>query len=214
MNSDKQWQMDQPHFIDGFLSRSTCEQIKEELQFCFWSPSRVLIHRNDNSYVDAESASRISKTAHSVLFTEKLKRIVHRIETRISHLISEPVERFEHWQATYYGPGGNFDYHFDSGNWHNSPAGDRKFTILIYLKSPLKGGKTHFRELDLEVAPTEGRLLIWKNLEDDGSRNLDMLHAGLPVIRGTKIALVTWAREMNIRNQPNPVLNDGGLNEI
>jgi prolyl 4-hydroxylase len=40
-----------------------------------------------------------------------------------------------------------------------------------------------------------GKLVIWKNLNDDLSLNYNSLHAGLPVIRGEKWICIVWVRE-------------------
>jgi prolyl 4-hydroxylase len=191
---------DRPIWADGFLKTSVCEKIIEELEYCFWTRSKVVLRRSNNRIEDAESAARLSETAHEYFFTRPLTRMIRGIESRVSRQLGEPVERFEAWQATRYGPGGTFNYHYDCGHWRQEPAGDRKFTVLIYVKSPKRGGSTHFRELDLGVTPAAGRLLMWRNLHSDGSRNDGMIHSSLPVEQGTKIALVTWVRERASRH--------------
>jgi prolyl 4-hydroxylase len=45
------------------------------------------------------------------------------------------------------------------------------------------------------VTPKKGRALAWKNLKDDGSPDYESLHAGLPVLAGTKWIAVVWIRE-------------------
>jgi prolyl 4-hydroxylase len=188
-----------PMWIDNFLRASVCQRINGELEYCFWTRSKVVLRRPNDRIEDVESSSRLSETAHEYFFTRQLTRMVRGIENRVSRKLGEPVDRFEAWQATRYGPGGAFNYHFDCGHWSRETAGDRKFTILIYVKSPRRGGSTHFRDLDLSVAPAAGRLLMWRNLQDDGSRNDAMIHSSVPVEQGTKITLVTWIREHAIR---------------
>jgi prolyl 4-hydroxylase len=51
------------------------------------------------------------------------------------------------------------------------------------------------------VKPEMGKLLVWKNLNDDLSINLNSLHAGLPVTLGEKWICIIWVRERKITEQ-------------
>jgi prolyl 4-hydroxylase len=48
------------------------------------------------------------------------------------------------------------------------------------------------------VTPEMGKLVVWKNLNDDMSINLNSLHAGLPVTEGEKWICIIWVRERKI----------------
>ena len=44
------------------------------------------------------------------------------------------------------------------------------------------------------IKPETGKLVIWDNTLEDGSGDPNSLHAGLPVIAGTKYIAVIWIR--------------------
>ena len=47
----------------------------------------------------------------------------------------------------------------------------------------------------VEVLPIVGNAVFWWNLDPDGVGDDDTMHAGTPVINGTKIGLNIWTRE-------------------
>lgn len=51
----------------------------------------------------------------------------------------------------------------------------------------------------LEIRPILGNAIFWWNLGTDGKGDTKSLHAGLPVIKGTKAGLNIWAREREFR---------------
>lgn len=180
---------------DGFLPPQRCAFLLEELRFTFWRPSSVVRAAQGGSMHWHYSNTRISSTANEEWFSDELRREVRGIERRVARLVGRPPECFETWQATRYRTGGRFDFHSDAGHWKSDAAGERQFTVLLYLQQPEKGGSTRFRELREDVAPVPGRLLVWKNLLPGGERNPRMVHASAPVRKGNKIVLVTWVRE-------------------
>ncbi|MFM6830341.1 MAG: 2OG-Fe(II) oxygenase, partial [Novosphingobium sp.] len=44
------------------------------------------------------------------------------------------------------------------------------------------------------IPPQPGALLIWNNMKPDGTPNPNSMHAGMPVVRGTKYVLTKWYR--------------------
>jgi prolyl 4-hydroxylase len=188
-----------PRWMDGFLSSRTCAWILDELEIALWKPSSVVSRQEDGSLQDYRSASRMSETAHEEWFSPVLRRELRRIEKRIAAILDAEVSRFERWQASLYRRGGRFDSHFDTGYWAHEPAGERAKTVLLFLDTPRAGGGTRFKELRIEVDARAGRLLTWDNLLPNGERNPRMLHAGVPVTRGTKTVLVTWIRQNEVR---------------
>lgn len=186
-------------WLDGFLSAQRCARVLEELEFAFWSPSTVVRRTFDGELHSFHSGTRVSETTHQEWFSAGLQREIRVIEQRLIKLIGCRPDRYEEWQATRYRTGGKFEYHFDSGYWADEPAGDREKTILIYLETPARGGSTKFRELDVDVKPQAGRLLVWDNLLPGGGRDPNMLHASVPVARGRKTVLVTWVRQRSVR---------------
>lgn len=186
-------------WMDGFVPEEECALVLDELQFAYWSASTVIRRESGGALQSVRSAGRVSESTTEHWFSRELARCVRRIERRVAGLVHRPVDRFERWQATRYGRGGRFRDHFDCGFWGQEPAGEREKTVLIYLDTPARGGSTYFKELGLEVMARRGRLVVWNNLEPDGTADPAMLHRSVPVARGRKTTLVTWIRQRPIR---------------
>ena len=66
---------------------------------------------------------------------------------------------------------------------------------MAYLAAPVRGGRTGFGLLNVEIEAKVGRLLVWNNMTEDGSPNGWVLHPGHPVEEGTKYVVTKWYRE-------------------
>lgn len=89
----------------------------------------------------------------------------------------------------YFEPGG-LDYHH-----YCAVAGQRTWTLMVYLNVPDGGGATRFKSIDKTFQPEIGKLLAWNNRLPDGRPNAATLHQGMPVRRGTKYIITAWFRE-------------------
>jgi prolyl 4-hydroxylase len=185
--------------VDSFVRVSTCNRILEELEQSYWSMSAVSRFRSGQEYTEVQEHFRASSSAQQAWFGRELRQIIKRIEKRLSAEFECDPICLEEWQATRYKRGGRFNYHIDGGYWKESTAGDRKRTYMLYLDAPEKGGETHFRALNITVAPKPGRLVVWDNLLPTGLSDYAMIHSGLQVKKGRKTTLVTWERERSIR---------------
>ena len=76
-----------------------------------------------------------------------------------------------------------------------SVAGQRTWTVMIYLNEPQAGGATRFKTIDKTVQPEAGKLLAWNNMRPDGSPNVNTLHHGMKVRSGVKYIVTKWFRE-------------------
>lgn len=74
-------------------------------------------------------------------------------------------------------------------------AGQRTWTLMVYLNVPEAGGATRFKQIDKIVQPETGKLLAWNNLLADGAPNFATLHEGMPVRAGVKYIITCWFRE-------------------
>lgn len=75
---------------------------------------------------------------------------------------------------------------------------------MIFLNEPEEGGTTEFPHLGLGIRPQAGMMLMWNNVNLDGTLNYKTLHTGTPVIKGVKHVITKWYRqndwlEINIR---------------
>jgi len=74
-------------------------------------------------------------------------------------------------------------------------AGNRTWTVMIYLNEPEAGGATRFKTIDKIVQPETGKLLAWNNRRPDGSLNPATIHQGMKVRSGVKYVITKWFRE-------------------
>lgn len=93
---------------------------------------------------------------------------------------------------------GHTDYFEPSGiDFHKycSVAGNRTWTVMVYLNTPRAGGATRFKAIDKTVQPETGKLLCWNNLRPDGAPNPGTIHQGMKVRSGVKYVITKWFRE-------------------
>ncbi|WP_457355059.1 2OG-Fe(II) oxygenase [Sphingomonas sp. UYP23] len=67
-------------------------------------------------------------------------------------------------------------------------AGNRTWTVMLYLNEPDAGGATRFKAIDKIIQPEMGKLLAWNNRRPDGSPNPASLHHGMKVRAGGFVA--------------------------
>jgi prolyl 4-hydroxylase len=127
--------------------------------------------------------------------TQKIKKI-------ISEKTNLPIENQEEIHIVKYDIGGEYKSHHDffhpNTDYYDlsiKTGGQRAYSCLFYLNDNFVGGETEFPTKKIKITPRIGRLLIWKNLYEDGSLDFESLHAGLPVIDGTKYIAIIWVRE-------------------
>jgi prolyl 4-hydroxylase len=127
---------------------------------------------------------------------------IRQIDDRIAGLLQMDRSWGESLQGHRYEEGQEFKDHsdffyIDQPYWPETEkhGGQRTWTAMIYLNEPSGGGGTHFKYLNLTIAPALGRILIWNNMAMDGSPNPWTMHAGLPVTGGRKYIVTRWFRE-------------------
>jgi prolyl 4-hydroxylase len=76
-----------------------------------------------------------------------------------------------------------------------SVAGNRTWTVMIYLDQPKAGGATRFTKVGKTIQPEPGKLLAWNNRLPDGSPNPASMHHGMKVRAGVKHVITKWFRE-------------------
>ena len=134
---------------------------------------------------------------------------IKRIDQMICDLMGIPPSHSEILQGQRYKVSQEFKDHHDF--FHESEqywptearaGGQRTWTAMAYLNEPEEGGGTAFPQLTYSVAPRKGMLLMWNNMGIDGKPNLNTLHAGTPVISGTKYIITKWFRLNAWRGAP------------
>jgi prolyl 4-hydroxylase len=126
---------------------------------------------------------------------------VRMIERRICDLMGIEQDWGEIFQGQRYQPGQEFQGHFD---WYDTTAdywpgetrrgGQRSWTAMAWLNEVEEGGVTQFTRIGLGFPPQAGSLLMWNNALPDGRPNEDVMHAGMPVVRGVKYVITKWFR--------------------
>jgi prolyl 4-hydroxylase len=124
------------------------------------------------------------------------------IERQIAYHMVRGSEYPEELRGVWYRPGEGYRVHhdafypeaadFEEQVWDR---GNRTATAMIYLNTLTSGGETYFPELGLTIAPRAGMLIGWRNLSDDKSPDIRMLHAANPAKGADKYIVTQWFRE-------------------
>ena len=68
--------------------------------------------------------------------------------------------------------------------------------MLLFLSDVEEGGHLRFGKLETEFPPAAGDAVVWSNVDPHtGLADPDMVHAGMPVMAGTKMAVNIWVRD-------------------
>ncbi len=128
--------------------------------------------------------------------------LVSGIVARLASYAGLDAAHAEPLQGQRYAVGQEFKPHTDyfepSGAEYDlycAAAGQRSWTLMVYLNVPGAGGATRFKRLDKTFQPETGKLLAWNNRNPDGSPNPMTLHHGMPVRAGTKYIITNWFRD-------------------
>lgn len=95
-------------------------------------------------------------------------------------LAGVPPDHAEQIYVSRYSDGEFYHGHYDFAD--SFLTDHRLCTMLIYLNDldDDQGGATYFKDLNVAVKPKTGRAVIWTNVNPDGSKHLETLHAALP----------------------------------
>ncbi len=174
----------------GFLDPATCGAVIGLID-ANRRPSTVSDYNGDDAFRTSETCD-----------LDATLPIVGELERRITAFIGLDPAHGEPIQGQRYAVGQEFKGHtdyFEPGgvDFHTftSVAGNRTWTVMIYLNEPEAGGATRFKTIDKIVQPETGKLLCWNNLRPDGSPNPSTIHQGMKVRAGTKYVITKWFRE-------------------
>mmetsp|Transcript_109960 Transcript_109960/g.355076 ORF Transcript_109960/g.355076 Transcript_109960/m.355076 type:complete len:343 (-) Transcript_109960:225-1253(-) len=124
---------------------------------------------------------------------------VIRVTERLAGLLGVPSSNFEHPQFVRYRPTEHYAAHHDVLiEEMEKPYGPRIFTFLLYLNQ-VRGGGTHFPQLQLRAETSVGRGLLWANAHPFQMKSKRRIlqdskteHAGEPPVEGIKYAMNIW----------------------
>jgi prolyl 4-hydroxylase len=164
---------------------------------------------------DAEPSTLFSGSANADYRTSEScnlspgEPLVQTVTARITGLMGLDPLTGETLQGQRYAPRQEYKVHCDyfpvaTDYWPRMRAtgGQRCWTAMIYLNDVAEGGETHFPWCEFMVPPLQGMILMWNNLNADGSPNENSLHAAKPVVSGTKYVVTKWFRERRWRPVP------------
>jgi prolyl 4-hydroxylase len=124
------------------------------------------------------------------------------IDEALAHLLGLDPRMGETMQGQRYAAGQYFKAHHDyfhegESYWPAMKAtgGQRTWTAMIFLNDVEEGGATWFPQAGVRVVPKRGTLLVWNNMNADGSPNPMTLHEGTAVADGVKYIITKWFRE-------------------
>lgn len=141
-----------------------------------------------------------ARTSDGMFFDRGEFPLCERIERRLAALVQWPYENGEGLQVLRYRHGAQYVPHYD----YFDPAqpgtprilargGQRVGTIVMYLRTPERGGGTVFPDIGLEVAPVKGAAVFFAY--DRPHPDSKTLHGGTPVTLGEKYVATKWMRE-------------------
>jgi len=141
-----------------------------------------------------------ARTSDGMFFLPGEFPVCARLEQRIAALLDWPLENGEGLQILRYGPGTQYQPHydfFDQGE-AGTPSilkrgGQRVASIVCYLNTPEAGGATVFPDAGLEVAPVRGNAVFFSY--DRPHALTRTLHGGAEVSAGEKWVATKWMRE-------------------
>ena len=177
----------------GLLSSDECGQVM--------ASARERLKRSET--IDVKTGgSEINnvRTSDGMFFERKETELIDTIEKRIAALVNWPIENGEGMQILRYGPGAQYEPHYDyfDPTQPGTPTivkrgGQRVGTLIMYLQTPLRGGGTTFPDVPFECAPQAGNAVFFSYDRPDAATRT--LHGGAPVLEGEKWIATKWLRE-------------------
>lgn len=146
------------------------------------------------------------RTANVNWIRDTNNELIYNYETCLEKLTLVPRSHYENPHVIKYDIGGEYKRHHDFFHPNTDyyvdcmrQAGQRTHTVILYLNDDFTGGQTFFEEQDVMVTPQKGSMVMWTNIDINRNPLYNTIHAGLPVISGTKYIMVVWIREFPFR---------------
>lgn len=136
-----------------------------------------------------------SRTA-SVRFISSKSQTIKPIVSKVAKYFNWNLSRVENVQFAKYEVGQMYEPHYDAFDikyLEKIGKSQRLATSIIYLNDNFIGGETSFPKLDLNIRPSKGMLLFFKNcINETNQLNPFMLHSSNKITKGTKYILTIW----------------------
>lgn len=178
--------------LGGLLSEEECDAMIEL--------ARPKLKRSTT--VDPDSGGDMvhaARTSHGTSFVRGENAMCARIEARIARLLDWPLENGEGLQVLNYGPGAQYEPHYDYFDPDASGSavtlrrgGQRVASVVMYLNTPECGGATVFPDVHFEIAAVKGNAVFFSY--DRPHPMTKSLHGGAPVLAGEKWIATKWLR--------------------
>lgn len=176
----------------GFLSDLECNHLIEAARGRIGGANR---HREEQK-LWIRLVPRGNKT-----FLQRDEQI-RRIQKKIGELTGTAIGRQESILVTHYD---EFDYaasHFDNVG-HGNEAGDREYTVMVYLNDDFDGGGTDFPEAGKRIVPEKGKAVVFRNLTEERKEQHPLArHVEVAVLSGEKWVCTQWVRQRPLSNAP------------
>jgi prolyl 4-hydroxylase len=190
-------------YIRNFLSAEESKHLVDQ--------AAPLYKQSPIYHQDAETVDPTVRNSSRALLPRT--SMVKCIEARALEFQGSPEDVYiERLWAQRYHPGGHYTHHQDwSGDLRTRGAG-RISTFMVYVDcDDCEGGATQFPLLHapngeawadllahdakdgVAFNPVAGNAIYWENFRPEGRGYDELLHAGLPVTRGTKVGLNIWS---------------------
>lgn len=167
--------------LRDFLSADECAALVARIERDR-RPSTIADANGDHYFRTSETCDLPMMEPDVVALDERLAAL-----SGIDRRFGEPI------QGQRYAPGQEFKAHTDYFDPQGadfqqfcSVAGQRTWTLMIYLNDVEVGGATRFKVIDKMIQPERGKLVCWNNRRPDGSVNPATLHHAMKVRKGLK----------------------------
>ena len=171
--------------IDNILTKDECQLIIDKCK-----------DKMERAQIGVGEKSKVSKirTGSSYFLKYLDDPELFQIFKKISLLLKRPGRNFDpFFQVIHYNPGEEYKLHTDPSpdRMKTENIIHRKFTVLAYLNNVDGGGETDFPNLNLKIAPKQGRIVYFENYNNKEICQ-DSSHRSLPVEKGEKWAFNLW----------------------
>lgn len=175
----------QAFLIEGLFTPAECEHVQEQ--------SFPILGRGT---VGADERISDTRTSDIAFLSRNITPTVDLLHRRMADVldISDTDLNFvaESLQVVRYQENQRYEAHFD----YSGGDEDRMATLLVYLRRAEEGGGTSFPNAfpphGLVVTPKVGSGILFFSRLSDGNLDELSLHAGMPVLKGTKMVCNLW----------------------